>query len=210
VLECKPDVVIVATGGAPDQDWLEGAEHCTSGWDLLSGAASPGREVLVYDGTGRQAAAAYADQLSRSGSTVTLATLDDRALAEAPSADRVVFRKHLAAQGVTLAIEERLIRVARDGNRLVATLRHELTGQERMRHADQVIVEHGTTPVDELFHGLRAQSANYGVTDLDALLNGRPQPANGAGFELHRIGDAVSSRSIPAAVLDAYRLCCRM
>jgi pyruvate/2-oxoglutarate dehydrogenase complex dihydrolipoamide dehydrogenase (E3) component len=207
-------VVIVATGGAPDQDWLEGAEHCTSGWDLLSGAASAGREVLVWDGTGRQAAAAYADQLSGNGATVTLATLDDRALAEAPSADRVVFRKHLAEQGVTLALEERLIRVARDGNRLVATLRHELTGAERKRSADQVIAERGTAPVDALFHGLRAQSRNDGVTDLDALLAGRPQPrgtgTNGDGFELHRIGDAVSSRSIPAAVLDAYRLCCRM
>jgi hypothetical protein len=68
--------------------------------------------------------------------------------------------------------------------------------------------------VDALFHGLRAQSLNDGVTDLDALLAGRPQPrgtgTNGDGFELHRIGDAVSSRSIPAAVLDAYRLCCRM
>jgi len=76
--------------------------------------------------------------------------------------------------------------------------------------ADQIIVEHGTAPVDELFHALRGQSLNDGVTDLDALLSGRAQPRNGTGFELYRIGDAVSSRTIPAAVLDAYRLCCPM
>jgi len=209
VLALDPDVVVVATGGAPDQDWLAGAEHCTSGWDLLSGAAGAGRDVLVWDGTGRQAAAIYADQLSRQGATVTYATADDTALAEAPSADRVVFRKHLASQGVALVLEERLVRVAREGNRLTATLRHELTGQDRILQADQVIAEHGTTPVDGLHHELRGRSRNDGVTDLDALLEGKAQPG-GKGFELHRIGDAVSSRNIAAAVLDAYRLCCRM
>jgi 2,4-dienoyl-CoA reductase-like NADH-dependent reductase (Old Yellow Enzyme family)/thioredoxin reductase len=215
VLACDPEVVIVATGGAPDTDWLEGAGHCTSGWDLLAGAApevagsAPG-EVLVYDGTGRQAAAVYADELSRAGAKVTLATLNDQAVADAPGADQVIFRKHFAAQGVTVAPDERLIRVARDGNRLVATLRHELTGAEVTRSADRIIAERGTAPVDELFHGLRGQSVNDGVTDLDAMLAGRPQPRAAAGFELHRIGDAVSCRSIPAAILDAYRLCCRL
>ncbi|HSF94059.1 MAG TPA: FAD-dependent oxidoreductase [Thermohalobaculum sp.] len=210
VLACDPQVVIVATGGAPDLDWLEGAQHCTSGWDLLAGAApQAGPEVLVYDGTGRQAAATYADQLSRAGARVTLATLDDQAMAEAPYADRVVFRKHFAKQGVALVLEERLVRVTREGNRLVATLRHELTGAERTISADRIVAEHGTAPVDELFHALRDRSSNDGVTDLEALIAGRRQPG-GAGFELHRIGDAVSSRTIPAAVLDAYRLCCAM
>jgi len=40
------------------------------------------------------------------------------------------------------------------------------------------------------------------------LLDGAPQPsAPGLGFQLFRIGDAVSSRNIHAAVLDAFRLC---
>jgi 2,4-dienoyl-CoA reductase-like NADH-dependent reductase (Old Yellow Enzyme family)/thioredoxin reductase len=206
-----PDVVIIATGGAPDTGWLPGAEFCTSGWDLLTGAAQSGREVLIWDGTGRQAAAAYADQISRAGSQVTLVSRDDQVAAEITYADRVVFRKHLAAQGVATAFEERLVRVARDGNRLVAEFIHELTGAEITRHADQVIAEHGTEPVDEVFHDLRGQALNDGVTDLDALLSGRAQPrGSGGAFELYRIGDAVTSRSVPAAVLDAYRLCCRL
>jgi len=57
---------------------------------------------------------------------------------------------------------------------------------------------------------LCASSANGGITDIDALLDGRQQqatlPVNGA-FELHRIGDAVSSRSVHAAIYDALRLC---
>jgi hypothetical protein len=36
----------------------------------------------------------------------------------------------------------------------------------------------------------------------------QPQSANGASaFELHRIGDAVASRNVNAAVTDALRLC---
>jgi hypothetical protein len=46
--------------------------------------------------------------------------------------------------------------------------------------------------------------------DYDALLAGEPQTiaANGEGsFQLFRIGDAVASRNIHAAIYDALRLC---
>ncbi len=52
--------------------------------------------------------------------------------------------------------------------------------------------------------------ANDGVTDIDALLAGRPQPRDlnpDGKFELHRIGDAVASRNIHSAMLDALRIC---
>jgi pyruvate/2-oxoglutarate dehydrogenase complex dihydrolipoamide dehydrogenase (E3) component len=214
VQELASDVVIIATGGAPDTGWLPGAEHCTSGWDLMtgtdSGSGQPGREVLVWDGTGRQPAASYADQLSRAKAEVTLVSRDDRVAAEVPYAERAILRKHLAAQGVVTVFEERLVRVSRDGNRLTATFANEMTGDEVARAADQIIAEHGTTPVDEVFHALKGQSLNDGVTDIAALISGRAQPRHdAAGFELYRIGDAVSSRSIHAAMLDAYRLCCR-
>ena len=46
------------------------------------------------------------------------------------------------------------------------------------------------------------------MVDEGALLQGRPQPAaDGGGFQLFRIGDAVSSRNVHAAILDAFRLC---
>ena len=62
--------------------------------------------------------------------------------------------------------------------------------------------------MDSLYLDLRAQATNNGVTDLDALLANEPQLATSGGqFELHRIGDAVASRNIQAAVYDALRLC---
>ncbi len=31
----QPDVIIVATGGTPDIEWINGAEHVTSAWDVI-------------------------------------------------------------------------------------------------------------------------------------------------------------------------------
>ena len=46
------------------------------------------------------------------------------------------------------------------------------------------------------------------VTNLEALVQIKMQPLQRKiGFELHRIGDAVTSRNIQAAMLDAVRLC---
>ena len=69
------------------------------------------------------------------------------------------------------------------------------------------MVERGTVPVDDAFTALRPQAGNRGITDIDALLAGRPQMEAGQGFELHRIGDAVTSRGVHAAIYDAARLC---
>ncbi len=76
------------------------------------------------------------------------------------------------------------------------------------RVVDQVVVEHGTLPADDLYHALRPQSSNLGAVDYEALVAGRPQAVvrNPAGaFRLFRIGDAVASRNIHAAVYDGLR-----
>lgn len=216
----QPDIAIVATGGLPDLDWLGGAEHATSVWNLLDGASgAPGvaaqeagaPEVLVFDGTGRHEALACVDQLSAAGCRVTLATRDERVAIEMSYVERVVWRRRLYERGIELVFDRGLTKVERHRNRLRATLVNELTGEATQRIVDRVVVEHGTVPVDELYHALRAESANDGVTDIDALLAGAPQPkaSRNGSFELYRIGDAVASRSIHAAIYDALRLCSR-
>ncbi len=75
---------------------------------------------------------------------------------------------------------------------------------------DQVVVEHGTVPLDDLFEALRAESCNNGSMDMDRLLAGQPQKSpdeSENGYELFRVGDAVSSRDIHCAILDSRRLC---
>ena len=75
---------------------------------------------------------------------------------------------------------------------------------------DQVVIEHGTLPLDELYFELKAGAVNRGAVDYDALISMRPQAlsSNPDGkYQLFRVGDAVSSRNIHAAIYDSLRLC---
>ncbi len=206
VLAEDPEIVIVSTGGVPDIDWLDGVEHATSAWDFLTGGGAVGEQVLVYDGTGRHPALQCAEGAATAGADVQLVCIDGEIAVELTYAERAIWKQKVYEAGVTMTQDHRLLRIAKTGNRLTATFANEATGAMVEYPADRVVVEHGTIPVDDIYQALRGDSANNGVTDLDALLSGRPQ-SQGAGFELHRIGDAVSSRNIAAAVYDALRLC---
>jgi 2,4-dienoyl-CoA reductase-like NADH-dependent reductase (Old Yellow Enzyme family) len=210
ILAEQPDAVIIATGGVPDTEWLDGAEHCTTVWDVLADSTRTKEDVIVYDGIGQHQAVSCALHLAENGRDVQFVTIDDNMGLEMEYSARVIYRKRFAQHGVRTTIDHQLVRVQRSGNQFVASFRHELTGEEMALTASQVVIEHGTTPVDDLYHALRAQSANEGISEINALLEGRPQlsapPASGQ-FELHRIGDAVTSRNVHAAIYDALRLC---
>ena len=209
VLALAPDVVVVATGGLPGFGDLEGEDFCFSTWDLLGGDVQASGRVLVYDGTGRHEALTCAEHLSAQGAEVIFATIDEQVGAELGYAERPVHRKMLYQQGIPTHFDLMLCSLRREGDRLVAGFRNDLTDAAVEIEADQVVVERGTRPVDEVYVALREQSSNHGVTDVDALirLEAQPYTCNNAGeFGLFRIGDAVSSRSLHAALLDAYRL----
>ena len=73
-----------------------------------------------------------------------------------------------------------------------------------------VIAEAGTVPVDEVFTSLRSRAANGGRLDLDRLAANEPQPevpVEPGSFLLYRVGDALASRNIHAAIYDSLRLC---
>jgi len=209
VLRERPDTVIVATGGMPHTEWLDGAEHCTTTWDVLGNTAEAKDDVLVYDGVGRHQAVSCALHLAEHGRAVQFVTLDDTVGAEMEYNSRVVYRKRFAKHGVRSTIDHALIKVRPVGNRLAATFRHELTGETMELTASQIVIENGTMPMGETYDELRPRSCNDGITDIDALLSGKPQTAHRepGAFELHRIGDAVTSRGVHAAIYDAARLC---
>ena len=109
---------------------------------------------------------------------------------------------------IVLTPDVRLVSVRARGNALEAQLRNVCSGETSVRTVDQVVVEHGTVPAAELFHALEARSGNGGRTDADALARGAPQPLGPAGtFSLFRVGDAVASRNIHAALYDSLRIC---
>ncbi|MBZ9737375.1 NADH:flavin oxidoreductase [Mesorhizobium sp. CA18] len=214
VLAEKPDAVIVATGGIPDMQWLDGAEHCDSVWDVLTGVVPAKEDVLIYDETGRQAAISCALHLARQGRVVSLAMTDDTLAIETPYPDRVSFRKLASELGVRVAGDLRLVKVARQGDAIAAMFRHELTGAETEMTAAQLIIERGTVPVEETFQELRGRAANDGVTDLALMMGASTEQADGTqaagSFVLHRIGDAVASRDVYSSIYEAYRLCSRL
>jgi hypothetical protein len=112
---------------------------------------------------------------------------------------------------VTFRLESVERREAGEGaaQNLVATVGSDYGGVQQQRHVDQVVVNHGTRPLDALYFELKPLSVNAGVVDYDALIAGERQTAAGGvgtGFQLFRIGDAVSARNTHAAVYDALRL----
>jgi thioredoxin reductase len=209
VLGEDPDIVIVASGGIPDLDWLKGVDHCTSSWDILSGSSKPAENVIVYDGTGRHAALTAAEFCHDAGSRVQLVLLDEQPVAELVYGERVIWRRELALRKLIPILEHKLIEVKQQGSHVNAVFINDLTEEELVLTADQIIVEHGTIPADGIFHELRGASSNNGIIDIPALLAGQPQPVPDGlkSYSLFRIGDAVSSRNLAAAMFDALRLC---
>jgi len=201
---------VIATGGLPDLEWLEGHEHCDSVWDILAGSAKVSETVLLYDELGSHAAASCAEVLADKGAKVELAFRGHQAAQKAGYFNYPVYLKHFYEKGVVLTPDRRLVRVEQIGQQLRSTFHNELTEQVDERLTDQVVVEHGTVPLDGLFEELRAGSCNNGSMDMNRLLAGQPQKSpteRGNEYELYRVGDAVSCRDIHCAILDSLRLC---
>ncbi len=208
VLEQSPDCVIIATGGSPDLDWLSGNEYVTSVHDLLTGNEPIKEKVIVYDGTGRHPGLTVAEFCQSQGKLEKLVLLDPQPAAELDYGERVIWRRQLALANIQPLLDYRLIALEKDRQSVAAHFIHELTDERIILQADQVIVEHGTVPEDDLYQQLRGHSCNNGVTNIQRLLAGEHQLSDKIeGFELHRIGDAVSSRNVAAAMFDALRLC---
>lgn len=207
VLAEAPDLVLLATGGIPDFGPVAGSELCLSVFDALANPVQIADDVLVYDATGRHPAPSVAAEIAAAGKAVTFVARDPSVAPEMEHHSGITYRKAFAEHDVKVLLEYELVSVAMRNGRREAVLRHLLTGRERCSSHAQVIVEHGTVPMNELFDDLRPLSSNDGVTDIETLVGPAPLRARpAAGFELHRIGDAVSSRSVHAAMLDALRL----
>jgi 2,4-dienoyl-CoA reductase-like NADH-dependent reductase (Old Yellow Enzyme family)/thioredoxin reductase len=211
VLALAPEVVIVATGGYPDTDVVaEGEQLLTSTWDVLSQTPTAGRTALIYDDHGGEQALTAAERLAIAGVAVELVTPDRMIGAEVTGTIYPDYLRALYAAGVVATPDHELTSVRRDNGKLVATLVNAYTDAQVQRCVDQVVVEHGTVAVNELYCELRAGSVNLGETDPDRLIAGSPQDQshNPAGrYRLFRIGDAVAHRNVHAAIYDARRLC---
>lgn len=208
VLAETPDVVIIATGGVPGTGWIDGAEHCTDPWDVITKSVTPAGRVVIFDGTGRHVGPILAERTHAAGAGLTYLMVDDVLSKELAYAERVIWRQRFAEMRIRPEGEQALKSVRRAGNALEITAIDELTGEERVIEADMVIADTGTIPVEDLYRDLRGKANNAGIIDVDAFLAGESQPAlDLPGLSVFRIGDAASSRNAAAAMFDALRLC---
>ena len=211
VLAENPDVVIIATGGYPNQDFLKsGKELTTTTWDILTGMVAPAEEAIVYDDNGQHQAVSCVEFMTDSGSSIELITPDRLIAFEVGGTNYPVYLKNFYDHGVTMTVNLRLIEVSRNQGMLQGTFYNEFDRSTTVRETQQIVVEHGTLPNDELYFALKENSINQGVVDYDALVENRPQSirSNSLGeFQLFRVGDAVASRNIHAAIYDSIRIC---
>ncbi len=210
VLAEQPDVVIMATGGLPDTDVLEaGNDLVVSSWDIIAGDVKPAETVLVYDDAGDHAALQAAEVAAAAGGAVEVMTPDRSFSPEVMGMNLVPYVRNLQQKDATLTVTRRLMGVTREGNQLKAEIGTDYSDHRSYKMYDQVVVNHGTLPMDDLYFELKSQSSNLGEVDYDALIAGQAQTiksnADGA-FQLFRIGDAVSARNTHAAIYDALRL----
>ena len=212
VTALDPDVVIVATGGLPNTQLYEtgtDAANVVTTWDIISGDVKPADTILIYDESGDHPGLQAAEIAANAGARVEVMTPDRVFAPDIMAMNLVPYMRALQNKDVTFTVTRRLLGVVRDGNTLTATIGTDYSDHTHTAQYDQVIVNYGTLPLDDLYFALKDQSSNGGAVDQDALIDGRPQTIlrnpNGR-FQLFRIGDAVSARNTHAAIYDALRL----
>ena len=212
VTALEPDVVVVATGGMPNIELFESGKEqalVVTAWDLISGDVKPGQDVLIYDESGDHPGLMAAEVVANAGGKVEIMTPDRTFAPEVMAMNLVPYMRSLQDKDATFTVTRRLLDVAKDGNRLKATIGTDYSDHTDEKTYDQIVVNYGTLPMDNLYFELKQLSSNLGEVDYDALIEGEVQNVSrneDGAFQLFRIGDAVSARNTHAAIYDALRL----
>ena len=208
----QPDVVVLANGGHPFLEQVPewGAEEglVVSSWDILSGKIEPGKNVLIFDTMCEFSGMSTADYCASQGATVEIVTDDTKPGVAIGGTTFPTYYRSLYQNAVVMTGDLALQKVYREGDKLVALLENEYTGEFEERVVDQVIVENGVRPDESLYYALKERSRNRGQIDLEALYAIKPQPtlSESGEFALFRLGDCVAPRNTHAAIYDALRL----
>ncbi|KIC46797.1 N-methylproline demethylase [Ruegeria sp. ANG-S4] len=210
VTTLSPDMVVIATGGLPETTILDsGNDLAITAWDILSGDVRPGENVLVYDDAGDHPALMAAEVIAAAGARVEIMTRDRSFAPEVMGMNLVPYMRSLQKTGATFTVTRTLTAIKNSGNQLQALIGTDYSDLVEKKVYDQVIVNQGILPLDDLYFDLKPISRNRGAVDHGALVSGSgslfPQTNPTADFDLYRIGDAVSARNIHAAIYDALR-----
>ena len=211
ILSEKPNIIIVATGGIPNTKILEeGSDLVSSTWDIISGNVNIQDDVILYDDNGSFPGLQAAEIIANKGSRLEIISPERFFSPEVGGMNYVPYAKNFIEKGVNITISKRLKGVKKRDNRLVVSVTSDYSDKTETKEISQVIVEHGTVPLDDLYFNLKKDSINQGVVDYKSLIKGgfNEIAKNPKGnYHLYRVGDAVSSRNIHAAIYDSLRIC---
>ena len=213
VVDEDPDTIIIATGGMPNLELFEtkkNLENIFTSWDIISGDIKLADNILIYDEAGDHTAMQSAEIAIEEGSKVDFMTPDRLISSEIMGMNLTPYLKNLQNKNITYSIAKRLLNVSIKGNKLNALIGSDYDeGFKYNSTYDQIFLNYGIKPLDELYFNLVPLSKNEGEVNYDKLIQGEQQNIiknNNNKFNLYRIGDAISSRNIHAAIYDALRL----
>jgi len=211
ILSEKPDVVIIATGGTPNTEILEeGSDLVSSTWDVISGSVSIQDDVILYDDNGSYPGLQAAEIIANKGSKLEIISPERFFSPEIGGMNYVPYAKNFIEKNVKITINKRIKGIKKRDNRLVVTINSDYSDKIETKEISQVIVEHGTIPVDDLYFNLKKNSFNAGAVDYKSLINQKFKEIinNPKGsYYLYRVGDSISSRNIHSAIFDSLRIC---
>jgi len=213
VLNEKPNTIIIATGGMPNLELFEtkkDLENVYTSWDIISGDVKLSDNILIYDEAGDHTGMQSAEFAIKEGATVEFMTPDRLISSEIMGMNLTPYLKNLQNKKITYSIAKRLLDVSIKGNKLNAVIGSDYDENFKYNSSyDQVFLNYGIKPLDDLYFSLVPYSKNKGEIDYNKFINGEEQDiikSYNNKFNLFRIGDAVSSRNIHAAIYDALRL----
>ncbi len=205
---------MIATGGLPSLPGLdggagEGDELTYTSWDVIGGDVTPTGDVLMWDEAGTHSSLTAAEIMTRSGVNLEIITPERMLGIEVGGMNHVPYARAFNEGSVRITLNQRVLDVRPELGRLCVDIGSDHSDHREPRHVDYVIADSGTTANAGLYFELKPHSTNLGAVDYGAFIEGRGQSLvrNEEGsFQLFRIGDAVASRNIHAAIYDAARL----
>jgi len=213
ILDENPDTVIIATGGIPNLELFETKKDLGkvfSSWDIISGDIKTLENILIFDEAGDHVAMQSAEVAIEQGSKVSFMTPDRLISSEIMGMNLTPYLKKLQNENISFLIGKRLLDVSIKGNKLNALIGSDYDELFKNNSTyDQIFVNYGTKPLDELYFELLPLSKNMGEINYEKFIKGYEQDIiknKDNKFNIFRIGDAVSSRNIHAAIYDALRL----
>ena len=136
----------------------------------------PAGRVLLYDDNGAHPGMTAAEFIAEAGAKLELVTPERMLAPDVGGTNYPAYFRALALAGAKIDTQPaaRADRAARQRGRrrLLRRIRQAPGGREKR---DQIVVDHGAAPVDELYFALKPGSRNLGEIDYKALLANRPQ-----------------------------------